>query len=121
MDTTATARLRSSLAGTLVLPDDSAYDEARAVWNASIDRGPAVIVRCAGVDDVARALEFAHRHELVVAVRGGGHSFAGKSTCDGGLVIDLSPMKKIEIDVAKRIARAEGGCTLGDFDAATTA
>ncbi len=121
MEPTATARLRASLAGTLVLPGDAAYDEARGVWNASIDRRPAAVVRCAGVDDVARALEFARRHDLVVAVRGGGHSFAGKSTCEGGLVIDLSSMKRIEIDVANRIARAEGGCTLADFDAATTA
>jgi hypothetical protein len=121
MDSTATARLRSSLTGTLVLPGDDAYDEARSVWNASIDRRPAVVVRCDGVDDVARALEFAQRHGLVVAVRGGGHSFAGKATCDGGLVIDLSPMKRIDIDVTKRVVRAEGGCTLADFDAATTA
>jgi FAD/FMN-containing dehydrogenase len=121
MDSTATARLRSSLTGTLVLPDDAAYDEARSVWNASIDRRPAVVVRCGGVDDVARALDFAQQHDLVVAVRGGGHSFAGKSTCDGGLVIDLSPMKRVEVDVANRVARAEGGCTLADFDAATTA
>jgi FAD/FMN-containing dehydrogenase len=121
MDSNATARLRSSLTGTLVLPGDDAYDEARSVWNASIDRRPAVVVRCAGADDVSRALEFAQRQDLVVAVRGGGHSFAGKSTCDGGLVIDLSPMKRVDIDVGKRVARAGGGCTLADFDAATTA
>jgi hypothetical protein len=121
MDPTATARLRSSLTGTLVLPGDDAYDEARSVWNASIDRRPAVVVRCAGADDVARALDYAQRHDLALAVRGGGHSFAGKSTCDDGLVIDLSPMKRVEIDVGTRIARAGGGCTLADFDAATTA
>src|SRR5262245_51099753 len=116
MDSTATARFRSSLTGTLVLPGDDAYDEARSGWNASIDRRPAAIVRCAGAEDVARAIELAQRHDLAIAVRGGGHSFAGKSTCDGGLVIDLSPMKRIEIDGAKRVARAGGGCTLADFD-----
>src|SRR4051794_40968050 len=104
MDSTATARLRSSLTGTLVLPGDHAYDEARSVWNASIDRRPAVVVRCADVDDVARALDFAQTHDIVIAVRGGGHSFAGKSTCDGGLVIDLSPMKRVAIDVATGVA-----------------
>jgi FAD/FMN-containing dehydrogenase len=121
MDETALLRLRGQLRGTLILPDDPAYDEARAVWNASIDRRPAAIVRCANRSDVERALELAHRHDLVVAVRGGGHSFAGKSTCDGGVVIDLSGMKRIDVDVVGRVARAEGGCTLADFDTATTA
>ena len=120
MTDVTTAQLRTELRGSLVLPDDAAYDEARAVWNASIDRRPAAIVRCAEATDVERALEYAHRHELAVAVRGGGHSFAGKSTCDGGLVIDLCGMKRIDLDVGRRVVRAEGGCTLADFDAATT-
>src|SRR5262245_64470942 len=99
MDETALLRLRGQLRGTLILPEESGYDEARAVWNASIDRRPAAIVRCANPSDVERAVEFADRYDLLVAVRSGGHSFAGKSTCDGGLVIDLSGMKRIEIDV----------------------
>src|SRR5688572_32656134 len=121
MDETALLRLRGQLRGTLILPEESGYDEARAVWNAAIDRRPAAIVRCASPTDVERAIELAHAHDLVVAVRGGGHSFAGKSTCDGGLVIDLSGMKRIDIDVAGRVAREQGGCTLADFDTATTA
>jgi len=121
MDETALPRLRSNLHGSLILPGDTGYDEARAVWNASIDRRPAAVVRCADVGDVERALDFAHRHDLVVAVRGGGHSFAGKGTCDGGLVIDLATMKQVEVDAVRRVARAQGGCTLADFDAATAA
>lgn len=117
----AFASLRERLRGSLVLPGEDAYDEARAVWNAAIDRRPAAIARCADATDVARALECARARELPVAVRGGGHSFAGKSTCDGGLVIDCSPMKRVEVEPGRRVARAGGGCTLADFDAATQA
>jgi FAD/FMN-containing dehydrogenase len=117
----AFARLRSSLRGSLVLPDDEGYDDARAVWNAAIDRRPAAIVRCADASDVQRALAVAHDRGLSIAVRGGGHSFAGKAVCDGGLVIDGTPMKQVEIDCERRLARAGAGCTLGDFDAATQA
>lgn len=113
--------LRSYLRGTMLLPDDPGYDEARAVWNAGIDRRPAAVVRCADATDVQRALEFARHRELAVAVRGGGHSFAGNSTCDGGLVIDCSPMKHVEVDPGRRVARAGAGCTLAEFDAATQA
>lgn len=119
MSDTAIAQLRASLRGSVVLPDDEGYDDARAVWNAMIDRRPAAIVRCADADDVVRAVEFARNQDLLVAVRGGGHSFAGKATCDGGLVIDLSGMKRVEIDPVGRVARAQGGCTLADFDEAT--
>jgi FAD/FMN-containing dehydrogenase len=115
------ARLRSSLRGGVVLPCDEGYDDARAVWNAAIDRRPAAIVRCADASDVQRALEFAGTRGLSIAVRGGGHSFAGKAVCDGGLVIDGTPMKQVEIDRERRVARAGAGCTLGDFDAATQA
>ena len=113
--------LRSKLRGSLVLPEDSGYDEARLVWNAAHDRRPAAIARCAEATDVMRALEAARAAGLPIAVRGGGHSFAGKSTCDGGVVIDCSPMKTVEVDRARRVARAGGGCTLGDFDPATQA
>ncbi len=117
----AFARLRSSLRGNLVLPEDESYDDARAVWNAAIDRRPAAIARCADASDVQRALEVARAQNLSVAVRGGGHSFAGKAVCDDGLVIDGTPMKQVEIDRERRVARAGTGCTLGDFDAATQA
>jgi FAD/FMN-containing dehydrogenase len=117
----ALARLRASLRGSLVLPDDDGYDDARAVWNAAIDRRPAAVVRCADATDVVRALELADTLGLPIAVRGGGHSFAGKSTCEGGLVIDGSPMKQVAVDPQRRVARAGAGCTLGDFDAATQA
>ena len=115
------SRLRSQLRGTLVLPEDEGYDDARAVWNAAIDRRPAAVARCADPTDVVRALEFARARSLPVAVRGGGHGFAGKATCDGGLVIDCSPMRHVDVDPARRLARAGAGCTLGDLDSATQA
>ncbi len=115
------ARLRSSLRGSLVLPDDESYDDTRAVWNAAIDRRPAAIARCANASDVQRALEVGRARGLPIAVRGGGHSFAGKAVCDDGLVIDGTPMKQVDIDRERRVARAGAGCTLGDFDAATQA
>jgi FAD/FMN-containing dehydrogenase len=91
------------------------------VFNRAVDKRPGMIVRCAGTPDVVRAVEFARRHELVTAVRAGGHSLAGKSVCDAGMVIDVSRMKRIEIDPARRIARAGTGVRLGEFDRATQA
>jgi FAD/FMN-containing dehydrogenase len=111
--------LRRSLAGTVLAPADAGYDEARCCYNALVDRRPAVIARCAGAADVATAFEFAQAHELEVAVRGGGHNPAGHCVCDGGLVIDLSQMRRVDVDGDARIARAEGGATWLDFDAAT--
>jgi FAD/FMN-containing dehydrogenase len=113
--------LRGSLSGTVLGPDDAGYDAARRCYNALIDRRPAVIARCAGADDVAAAFEFARAQELEVAVRGGGHNPAGHCVLDGGLVIDLSQMRKVDVDGDARIARAEGGATWLDFDAATQA
>ncbi len=110
-------------AGTLtrppILPDAPDYDEARSVFNRMIDKRPALIVRCGGVADVTRSVRFAAEHDLLVAVRGGGHNVAGFATCDGGIVIDLSPMKGVRVDVESRRVRAEGGATWGDVDRET--
>ena len=92
------------------------YDEARTVWNGMIDRRPAIIVRCANAGDVVQAIRFAHSNDLVVSVRGGGHNIAGNAVCDGGLMIDLSPMKAVRIDAPRRMARVDPGATLAEFD-----
>jgi hypothetical protein len=109
------------LRGELIRPGDIGYDKARRVWNGAIDKYPALICRCADRSDITRALEFAHQHDLPVAVRSGGHSFSGYSVCDGGIVIDLSRMKGIRVDPVKRVALAKAGLTLGEFVRATEA
>jgi FAD/FMN-containing dehydrogenase len=111
--------LRRSLAGVVVRPDDPGYDAARRCFNALVDRRPAVIARCVSPGDVAAAFHFARAHELEVAVRGGGHNPAGHCVCDGGLVIDLSLMRTVDVDGDALIARADGGATWLDFDSAT--
>src|SRR5262245_11761464 len=108
----ALSRLRANPRGRLGPPESEGYDDRRAVWNAALGRRPAAIVRCADASDVVRALELARAQGLPLAVRGGGHSFAGKATCDGGLVIDCSPMRGVEVDPGRHTARAGGGCTL---------
>ena len=113
--------LRSSLAGGVLTPGDTQYDGARRSFNALIDRRPALIVRCLGSDDVATAFDFARAHELDVAVRGGGHNPAGHCVLDDGLVIDLSAMRGVELELDRQVARADGGATWLDFDAATQA
>lgn len=121
MDTSAVEKLRATVRGALLSPGHDGYDAARSIPNAMIDRRPAVIARCTGAADVIACVRFAREHNLLVAVRGGGHSVAGKSVCDGGLMIDLSGMKGIRVDPAKRTVRAETGLTLGEFDRETQA
>jgi FAD/FMN-containing dehydrogenase len=117
----AVADLAADLRGELIGPDDSGYDDARQVFNAMIDRRPALVARPADVSDVARTVRFARRHKLLTAVRGGGHSVAGNSTCDGCLVLDLSAMNEVRVDPESGMVRAGGGATLGDVDAVTQA
>jgi hypothetical protein len=107
------------LSGTLVRRGDDDYDEHRAIWNGMIDKKPSLIARCADVEDVVEAVNFAHRHDLLSAVRGGGHNVAGTALCDDGLVIDLSLMNEVVVDPEARTARAQGGVTLAELDAAT--
>ena len=111
--------LASSFGGTLLQPADEGYDEARKVWNGLADRHPALVAHCNGAQDVIAAVKFARDNDLLVSVRGGGHSAPGYATCDGGIVVDLSPMKAIEVDPDARTARADAGLTWGEFDAAT--
>src|SRR5438552_6868035 len=121
LDKAALSALRTGFHGELVERGDSTYDERRKIWNGSIDRYPALIARSTGVADVMAALKFARGTDLPVAVRSGGHSFPGQSTCDDGIVIDLSPMKGIRIDPEARTVRAQAGVLLGELDQATQA
>src|SRR4051794_37939823 len=115
------AELEQGLSGRLIRPGDADYDEARAIWNGAHDRRPELIVRAAGVADVMRAVDFARSEDLIVSVRGGGHSLPGFSTNDGGIVIDLSAMRAVHVDPASRTAVAQGGATWADFDHETQA
>ena len=119
LTTTGDERLRDSVQGLVIGPEDECYDDARAIWNGAIDRRPACIVRCTGVADVVAAVRFARERNLLVAVRSGGHGVGGHAVCDGGLVIDLSPMKGIRVDPATRTARAEAGVLWGELDRET--
>lgn len=114
-------RFVSSLQGRAIMPGDSDYETARLVWNGKFQRHPGLIAICNGPDDVARTVDFARRHNVIMAVRAGQHSLAGKSTNDGGLILDLSRFRRIEIDRDRRLARVEAGCLLGEFDIAATA
>ncbi len=105
--------------GSVLLPNDAGYDEARQVWNAMIDRCPVLIARCASTDDVVRAVRFANANNLEISVRGGGHNIAGTAVSDGGLMIDFSLMKRVHVRPTARYAIVEPGCTLADVDAAT--
>jgi FAD/FMN-containing dehydrogenase len=113
--------LKAGFQGELLLPSDGAYESARKIWNAMIDKRPAVIARCATTSDVVRGVNFARDNGLLLAIRGGGHNIAGNAICDDGLVIDLSKMKAARVDPAGRRVTIEAGATLADLDAATQA
>ncbi len=114
-----TQTLTAAVKGTLVQPGDSTYDAVRVIWNAMIDRRPAVIVRCADAADVAAAIGFARERGLEISIRGGGHNIAGTSVSDGGVMIDLSQMRQVRVDAAARRAYVEPGALLADVDRAT--
>ena len=108
--------LRGQLRGELCYPGEPGYEQARQIWNAMIDKHPAAVIRAAGAADVMRAVELAREHQLILSIRGGGHHIAGNAVCDGGLMLDLSPMKSVRIDPSARTARVEPGVTLAGFD-----
>ncbi len=112
---------RAGLRGALLAAGDDGYDAARRVWNGSIDGKPALIARCTGPADAIHAVNFARANDLLASVRGGGHNVTGNAVCDGGLMIDLSPMKGIHVDTARRTVRAQGGVTWGELDHETQA
>jgi FAD/FMN-containing dehydrogenase len=119
VDAAAYRELRAAFRGALLRPGEEGYEEARRVWNGAIDRRPALIARCAGADDVVQAVRFARERDLLVSVRGGGHSIAGHSVCDGGLMIDLSLMKAVRVDPERRTVRAAAGLLWSELDRAT--
>ncbi|TWD83552.1 FAD/FMN-containing dehydrogenase [Kribbella amoyensis] len=121
LDPAALDALVSDFHGELIRPADPAFDARRKVWNGAIDRRPALIARCTGVADIRAALAFARRTGLTVAVRGGGHSFPGHSTCDGGLLVDLGLLKGVRVDPVRRTVRAQAGVLLGELDRETQA
>jgi FAD/FMN-containing dehydrogenase len=115
----ARRELGTEFAGELIGPEDAGYEEARKVYNAMIDRRPALVARAAGPDDVAKLVAFARQRELLLAVRGGGHNGAGLGTCDDGVVIDLSLLREVQVDPDARTVRVGAGCTWGEVDRAT--
>jgi FAD/FMN-containing dehydrogenase len=119
VDSAALDTLGARLRGCLIRPEDGDYDAVRAVFNGMIDRRPAAVIECRGSDDVARGIAFARRHDLVLSVRGGGHSVAGNAVCDGGIMLDLSTLKQLQVDKDRRTARAGAGLTLGELDRGT--
>ena len=111
LDEAVVQELAASFRGELIRSRDDGYDAARAVFNAMIDRRPALIARCTGVADVMAAVRFARDNDLTLAIRGGGHSVPGYGVCEGGIVVDLSPMKEVWVDLEARTARAQAGLT----------
>jgi FAD binding domain len=113
--------LRATFQGDLLTPDHSGYNDGCRLWNASVNKRPALIARCAGLADIIAAVDFARTNDLLTAVRGGGHNVGGRALCDDGLVIDLSHMRAVHVDSTKRTVRVQGGATLGDLDRETHA
>ncbi len=113
--------LAQEIHGDVLRPGDDGFDESRSIWNAMIDRTPAVVVRPTGAADVSTAVEFAREHDLPIAVKGGGHNVAGNALCDDGLTIDLSPLSSVRVDPVAQTARVESGATMGDLDHETQA
>ena len=111
--------LKMRLRGPVLVPGDAAYEESRTVWNAMIDRKPAVVVRCLGTADVIACVQFAREHGLLLSIKGGGHNIAGLAAADGALMLDMSLMRGVWVDPARKIARAQAGCVLGDVDRET--
>src|SRR5438045_2502273 len=110
---------KSSFHGQIFEPADAGYDEARRIWNASVDKRPGLIARCSGVADVVAAVELGRANDLLTAIRGGGHNVGGRALCDDGIVVDLSRMRSVHVDSANGRVRVEGGATLGDLDRET--
>jgi FAD/FMN-containing dehydrogenase len=124
IDDTALQNLKSSVQGEVLSADDNGYDEARGIFNAMIDKSPALVVQCAGSDDVIHCVNFARENRLLTAIRGGGHGIAGNAVCDDGMMIHLGNMNGVRVngvrvDADKRVAWVEGGATLADLDEAT--
>jgi hypothetical protein len=113
--------LRANFGGDLLQPGSDAYEQARKIWNASVDKRPALIARCSGTADVRAAVNFARESGLLTAIRGGGHNVGGRALCDDGIVVDLSQMSAVSVDPGERIVRVQGGATLGDVDRETHA
>ena len=111
--------LKMRLKGPVLVPGDAGYDESRTVWNAMIDRRPAVVARCLGTADVIACVQFAREHRLLLCIKGGGHNIAGLATADGALMLDLSLMRGVWVDAERKVAHAQGGCLLGDVDRET--
>jgi FAD binding domain/Berberine and berberine like len=121
LDTSLLEQLRTRLRGELILPENDAYERVRLVWNAMVNKRPAVIAQCAGAADVICCVKFARENDLLIAIRGGGHNIAGNASCDRGFVMDLSKMKGITVDPTGQIGRAQAGLTWGEFDRETQA
>src|SRR5215475_15417022 len=112
-------KFKESLRGELIRVGDAGYDDARSIWNAMIDRRPALIARCLGVTDVVTCVNFAREHGLILSIKGGGHNISGLAVCEGGLMLDMSRMRGVWVDPSTRTALAQAGCLLADVDRET--
>ncbi len=119
LDPKAVEDLRTRFRGSLLVPGDAGYEDSRTVWNAMIDRRPALVARCVGVADVIAGMNFAREHRITLTIKGGGHNISGLAVADGGMMLDMSPMKGVMVDSDARIGRAQAGCLLGDVDGET--